>query len=174
MFMGTVATKDHLPVNNVQVLLADNSLFNNNRTIMTDAQGGYVFEETEPGACYLKGYKNDDVLNGVNVLDLIHIQRHLLGKAKFMSLHQYVAADVNHNNNVNAIDLIDIQKLLLGKTTEFPRNTSWRFGALPQDMSGEDISQFRELHQMEITDPGTYEADLVGIKIGDVNGDVQL
>ncbi|HUR29887.1 MAG TPA: T9SS type A sorting domain-containing protein, partial [Saprospiraceae bacterium] len=172
--LGSVSTKDDHPIRNVQLILADNNLFNQERTTVTDAQGAYGFEEVEPGACYLKGYKNDDVTNGVSTLDLVHIQRHLLGKTKFTSLHQYVAADVNHNNSVNAIDLIDIQKLLLGKTAEFPRNTSWRFGSLPQDMTGEDISQFREIHQMEITDPGTYEADLVGIKIGDINGDVQL
>ncbi|MEO5905752.1 MAG: hypothetical protein ABIQ11_03445, partial [Saprospiraceae bacterium] len=71
--------------------------------------------------------RNDQHRNGVSTLDLVRIQKHLLGKQLFESPYQYIAADATNNQQVSAIDLIEIRKLILGIYSEFPNNQSWRF-----------------------------------------------
>jgi len=68
-----------------------------------------------------------DQLNGVSTLDLIHIQRHILGLELLESPYQLIAADINSSKDINGIDLVELRKLILGIYTEFPNNTSWRF-----------------------------------------------
>ena len=159
----------------VEMQLSDNSSFTNKITDITSTTGTYSFPLLESGnGYYLQGYKNDDVLNGVSAIDLIHLQKHLLGISPFTMLHQYIAADVNHSGAVNVLDLVLIQKLLLGSITSFPGNTSWRFGYLPQDMSGLDMSAFKEVYNIEYLDKDPHLVNFVGIKIGDLNGDAKL
>jgi len=172
---GMVITKTGHGIPNVEMQLSDNSSFINKITDITSASGSYSFPYLENRkGYYLQGYKNDDVLNGVSAIDLIHLQKHLLGITPFTTLHQYIAADVNHSGIVNVLDLVLIQKLLLGSITSFPGNTGWRFGYLPQDISGQDMSVFKEVYNIEYLDQGPHLVDFVGIKIGDLNGDAKL
>ncbi len=172
---GNVFTKEGLGISNAWIHLAENPSFTVYQSHKTNETGYYVFDPLEPGkSYYLKGYKNDDVLNGVSTLDLIKIQKHLLGIEPFTTIDQYVAADVNRNGNISVIDLLDLRKLLLGKYNEFPRNTSWRFGALPQDFTGIDLSTFQEIKTIETLDKDHQEVNFLGIKIGDLNGDAIL
>ncbi len=172
---GMVITKTEQGIPMVEMQLSDNSSFTNKITDITSTTGTYSFPLLESGnGYYLQGYKNDDVLNGVSAIDLIHLQKHLLGISPFTMLHQYIAADVNHSGAVNVLDLVLIQKLLLGSITSFPGNTSWRFGYLPQDMSGLDMSAFKEVYNIEYLDKDPHLVNFVGIKIGDLNGDAKL
>lgn len=171
---GTVSTKENQLVSNVEIQLADNSDFSGSRIKTTNDAGHYVFENLARGKNYfLTGYKNDDVLHGVSTLDLIAIQKHLLGRDIFTSLHQYVAADVNRSGQVNVMDILELRKVLLGESPEFPNNTSWRFGVVPQDLGSNDLLAFRELVNIENLEKD-LEVDFVGIKIGDVNLDIKL
>lgn len=171
---GKVITKTGYGISHVEMQLAVNPSFTNKITNMTNASGTYSFPQLENGNGYfLQGYKNDDVLNGVSAIDLVLIQKHLLGITPFTSLEQYIAADVNHDERVNVLDLVLLQKLLLGSITELPRNTSWRFGYLPQDMSGQDLNTFKEVYNFESINQGHQFVDFIGIKIGDLNGDAK-
>lgn len=164
---GKVLTMSGAPVPAATVSLADNDLFEEGLTTITSFSGNFLFDTVMHGTVFLKAHKNDDVMNGVNVLDLILIQKHLLGINTFTSLHEYIAADVNHDNIVSATDLVELQKLLLGIYTVFPNNTSWRLGP-QQDMTGIDISLFREFHTIKsLIQPAMV--DFIGIKIGDVD-----
>ncbi|MDZ4747880.1 MAG: dockerin type I domain-containing protein [Saprospiraceae bacterium] len=172
---GIVITKTGQGIPNVEMQLSGNSSFANMDTTLTSASGRYSFPHRESGnGYYMRGYKNDDILNGVSAIDLIHLQKHLLGITPFTTLHQYIAADVNHSGSVNVLDLVILQKVLLGSITTFPGNTSWRFGSLPQDMSGQDIRAFKEVYNIEHLEQGPHLVDFVGIKIGDLNGDAKL
>ena len=71
--------------------------------------------------------RNDNHKNGVSTLDLVRIQKHLLGIEVFTSPYQFIAADANNNQQVSAIDMIEIRKLVLGIYPTFPQNQSWRF-----------------------------------------------
>ncbi|MGB3078879.1 MAG: dockerin type I domain-containing protein [Saprospiraceae bacterium] len=172
---GRVITRTGLSVSNATMVMSEDADFSNVTNKPTDAAGHYAFENLEKdGHYFLKGYKNDDVLNGVSTLDLIRIQKHLLGIEPFTSLHQYIAADVNHSGRVTVLDLLDLRRLLLGLYNEFPGNTSWRFGDMAQEMGGADISLFSELKTIEYPRHDIDNADFLGIKIGDVNEDIKL
>lgn len=169
---GIAMSNNNKVIVNASVYLSDNPDFTWLRTTTTNAEGYYMFDGLEKGKSYfMKVYKNDDVLNGVGAMDLIVLQKHLLGIESFNSLDQFIAADANHDGRVNALDLIEILKLLLGKFMDFPTNTSWRFGVLPQDFSGTDLSGFNEVKYIESLDADFLMVDFLGIKIGDLNGD---
>lgn len=49
----------------------------------------------------------------VNALDLLKVQKHILGVSKLTG-YSYKAADTSKDNNVNALDLLKLQKHILG------------------------------------------------------------
>ncbi|MFT6333424.1 MAG: hypothetical protein ACJATI_000151 [Halioglobus sp.] len=64
----------------------------------------------------------DEVLNGVNVRDLILIQRHILG-LEFFDERLTEAADVNSDGSIKASDILKLRKRILGVTDEI----EWKF-----------------------------------------------
>jgi hypothetical protein len=171
---GFVINRHDKGMANVSVELSTDPLFAEKQIATTDEEGYYDFHSLARGrSYYLRGYKNDDPLNGVTISDLISIQKNLLGITSFTSLDQLVAADANRNNTINVLDLITLQKLLLGKYTKFPNNTSWRFALLPQDFESMDLSLFQEIKFIESLQGDAHGINFVGIKTGDVNGDAR-
>jgi hypothetical protein len=100
----------------------------NNNWVESDQEGQYAFPPQQLGNYYIVDPgKNDDVLNGVSTLDLIHIQRHLMGVNVFDEATQYLAADVNASGSISAGDLFELRKVLLGIEEEFSNQESWQF-----------------------------------------------
>jgi len=59
-------------------------------------------------------------LLGINILDIIDIQRHILGLSRFQDACQLEAADVTLDNRINGRDLVELTRLILGIYTEWP------------------------------------------------------
>ena len=142
---------------------------------MTKEDGHYAFNDMPTGGSYMVvPNKNTDFLNGVSTLDLVMIQRHILGLQMFDSPYKLIAADVNGNKDISAIDLIQLRKLVLGISTELPDNTSWRFVDAEYKFVDEnnpwvyDISEDYEIFSLT----QSMEIDFIGVKIGDVNSSV--
>jgi len=57
---------------------------------------------------------------GVSSIDLVDIQRHILGLQRFQSECRLRAADVNRDGLINGIDLVEARRLILGIYTEWP------------------------------------------------------
>jgi len=91
---------------------------------------------------------DDEIFNGINVRDLILIQRHILGLEN-MTDQQVVIADVDEDGQLKASDLTQLRKLILG-IIEQPL---WQFN---------DINQFRDA-------PVKPKATFVAYKLGDVD-----
>jgi hypothetical protein len=109
-------------------------------------------------------------LNGVNMLDVLKIQRHILGLDP-LSLYKQIAADANTNNSITASDITTLRQLILGGTSMLP-NDSWRF--VPKSFvfpnpNNAFVSMFPESDTV-LTNSG-IAADFYGIKIGDVTGE---
>jgi hypothetical protein len=123
----------------------------------TGADGSFRLENiSRLGNYTLTPSKDENPKNGLNVLDMVAIQKHLLGKDTLDHAWQYIAADATNNNALAAGDILLILRLLIGKIQAFPSSPSWRFdppviqlGGLPPGMP----------HQVSFT----------AIKIGDVN-----
>jgi dockerin type I repeat protein len=169
---GRILTESGLVVPGVEVHLYDDGTFTNDITTTTASDGIYIFESNVPDTdYYVTAYKNDNHANGVNTLDLLIIQKHLLGIKAFTSPYQFIAADVNRSHSLSALDLVEIKRLLLGKYDRFPRNTSWRFGVANQSLDVDYPWLFNETFSIESLVDHITNADFTAIKIGDVNHD---
>ncbi|MBK9106237.1 MAG: HYR domain-containing protein [Saprospiraceae bacterium] len=114
--------------------------------------------------------RNDNHKNGVSTLDLVKIQKHLLGLETFSSPYQYIAADANNNQQVNAIDLIEIRKLILGIYTAFPQNQSWRFVETSSGLTLANPWEHTEVINIaDLATDSMMHNDFVAVKVGDVN-----
>ncbi|HMR89972.1 MAG TPA: dockerin type I domain-containing protein [Saprospiraceae bacterium] len=65
-----------------------------------------------------------DYIDGVSTIDLVFIERHILGIQPFTDGYQKIEADVNNNSSITAADVTMLRQLVLGITTSFTRN-SW-------------------------------------------------
>ena len=142
---------------------------------MTQNDGSYAFSQMSAGGDYvLSPTKNDDPLNGVSTLDIIQIQRHILGSELLDSPYKLIAADIDNSESITALDMIELRKLILGVTDEFSDVNSWRIIDSNQSFSdplnpflselNEDVS-LQNLNSSRIV-------NFIGVKVGDVNNTV--
>jgi hypothetical protein len=127
-------------------------------TFTTDAQGRFTLSAVDRNGTYtITPAKNTLPQNGLNVLDVLAIQKHSLAKDTFDFAWQHIAADATNNGAVSVGDMLQITRLLLGKITAFIASPSWRFD--PPAIT------------LQALPPGeTARINFTAIKIGDVNG----
>ncbi|MEP6648176.1 MAG: T9SS type A sorting domain-containing protein, partial [Saprospiraceae bacterium] len=171
---GEIITDHNEPVELVKVSLNSNdqSIFEST----TSKNGQFILTiPTIDGQRYqIIPERLDNPRNGVSTLDLVMIQKHLLGIELFNSPYQYIAADANNNQQVSAIDMLEIRKLILGIYTEFPNSQSWRF--VDRNYIIPDPSNpwpFEETVNIQYDGTSHAGVDFMGVKIGDVNNTVQ-
>ncbi len=142
-------------------------------SFMTTEDGSFQFPVVPAEQMYtLEADRNDNPKNGVSTLDLVRLQKHLLGSEPFTTPYHYIAADANSSGGVSAIDLVEIRKLILGIYDVFPKSPSWRF--IPEDFDFIDPYHpwpFEETATFMLDENGKIE-DFKGIKIGDLNQSV--
>lgn len=145
----------------------------NTDAVLSNEEGIYSFPMMPEGGNYTIGtYKNDDVTNGVTTLDLIMIQRHILGLAEFDSPYKYIAADINNSEKITGADLLALRKVILGIDLEFANNLSWR--TIDAEHTFEDPTDpwstpIPESYDILSLSSFMY-VDFYGVKIGDING----
>jgi hypothetical protein len=126
--------------------------------LSTDDVGKFILSAvSRHGEYTIKPSKNTVPVNGVSVLDLVAIQKHLLLRDTFDFNWQLIAADATNNQSVNVGDIVLLLKLLLNKITYLSTSPSWRFD--PPQMT---INSFPPGENLDI--------EFTGVKIGDVNG----
>ncbi|MBK8392476.1 MAG: T9SS type A sorting domain-containing protein [Saprospiraceae bacterium] len=139
------------------------------RKTTTNEAGMYTFGAVPIGIDYtVKAYLNENYKNGVNTLDLVHIQRHILALKKLTSPYKMIAADASGDAAVRVEDLVALRKLILGVTVDIPGNTSWRFVDASQEM-GETPWPFNEVMSHASIKEGSVD-NFIAVKIGDVDG----
>jgi len=168
---GTVYDMHMNGIENVMVSLEEMS-----QNVMTEQttglEGLFAFDELFYfGEYNVAPDKYGDYLEGVSTLDLVLMQKHILGIADLDSPYKMIAADVNRSGSISAVDLIEIRKLILGIYDSFPSHDSWEFVSMtsgPLNMSNpwayQDFQHFGALYE------NTAGINFVGVKIGDVNG----
>jgi hypothetical protein len=174
LYEGEILTEHSDPIETVKV-----ALNKNNETIYsmnTVENGKYILVvPEEDGQRYsIEPERLDQPRNGVSTLDLVRIQKHLLGKELFDSPYQYIAADANNNHQVSAIDLVEIRKLILGIYAKYPNNDSWRF--VDKNYVMPDPTNpwpFEEAINIQYDGHSVSGLDFIGVKVGDVNNSVQ-
>ena len=164
---GSIETEMAQMIESVSVVL-DNS----NNIEVTNAAGSYAFGSLSTGSNFeIIPKKDDDYLNGVSTLDLIMIQRHILGIEPLDSPYKIIAADVDGNQMINGVDLVELRKLILGIYVDLPNNDSWRFVSSDYQFLNDldpwvgNIDETYEIFNLS----NNMVVDFIGVKIGDVN-----
>ncbi|MBK8700840.1 MAG: T9SS type A sorting domain-containing protein [Saprospiraceae bacterium] len=165
---GNLVTKAQEPINNVNVKIDANVPEFPRYQV---ANGNYAFTGIQDGNYEVSASKVDDYSNGVSTLDLVMIQRHILGLAKLDSPEKLLAADVNKDGKVTASDLVELRKLILGMTDKLSNNDSWVF--VPKSYGYADATNpFGAPRSISLNVAGDVTGnDFTGIKVGDVNND---
>lgn len=117
-------------------------------------------------------YCNENWLEGLSTLDIVRIQKHLLGVDPFTNVYEWIAADVNKDGKVSSFDISILRKLILGSQTEVKGNTSYRF--IPENYAFKDL-EFPLNDSLPInicTEKLTkdFKANFISLKVGDVSG----
>lgn len=174
MIAGMVMTEELAMIENVSLQL-DASIAQSANQMMSPT-GEYAFSDLQMHQDYgVSASKEDNYLNGVSTLDLVLIQRHILGLERLDSPYKIIAADVNASEDVSAIDLIELRKLILGIYDELPDNAAWRFvESAYQFADPMHPWPFSEKVQLNNFSFDVMDANFYGVKIGDVNGSVIL
>ena len=164
---GKILSRDNRIINDVKVVRygEDDEV---SQTI--NEKGEYIFDYSFVGKDYeIKAYKNSDHLNGVSTLDLMKIQRHILGLEQLPNATNFIAADVNDDKRISGLDLIQIRKLILGIYAEFPENTSYKFIDSESLVDATTPWTIPEYISLEGVDEDELNLDFTAIKIGDVD-----
>jgi len=142
--------------------------------VLTTATGKFELANLAFGKNYkLQPYKNDDLLNGLSTMDLVLIQKFILGIISLKSPYQQIAADIDRSGNVSTLDLIKLRKLILGKDTDLgSQNNSWRFidadYVFPAGVNPLKVP-FPEAKTLDDFKTKFAQANFIGIKVGDLN-----
>ena len=166
---GSILTENDEPVNGVDVQLSgdESSIY------LTNATGTYSFTGLRQDFDFSVIPQKDDFhRNGVSTLDLILMQRHILGRQRIASPYAQIAADVNKSGNISTLDMIQLRRLILSQEATFERNTSWRFidaAYTFPNSSDAFVDAFPEVKNINNLQ-GEEVVDFVATKIGDVNG----
>ena len=168
---GKMASNNGQAVKNADVIL-DNSVPEMLKSTVTNATGDYTFNGAVMHYDYtVAGKKTDDYLNGVSTLDLVMIQRHVLGLDIFSNPYNVIASDVNGDEKVTASDLVELRKLILGIYVQLPKSDSWKFINNKQTFA--DATNPWPLNEKIIISDLSQAAsnqNFVAVKVGDVNG----
>jgi hypothetical protein len=169
---GHVYTESGDMLMDASVWLMNDILPEHPRYQMTNDEGYYMFGNVIKGLDYEIGAnKNDDPTNGVSTLDLVLIQRHILGMQLLDSPYKLIAADVNSNEAIQVSDLVELRRLILGAMDDFSNNESWRFvDASYEFMDPTNPWDYREVFTVEdIHMDSLTGVDFIAVKVGDVN-----
>lgn len=139
---------------------------------VTLEDGKYAFMDNPMHLDYkVSAVKDRDYMNGVSTLDLVLMNKHILGTAILDSPYKIIAADINNSGTVSASDLVQLRKLILGLIDELPNNSSWRFLDADQSfLNPNNPWPFVEEIDMFNLEQNQMKSDFIGVKIGDVNG----
>lgn len=166
---GKLVTATGKQIENAEVILDNGKPEMTKSTMSTVA--GYNFNNATMYYNYnVSGSKNGDFLNGVSTLDLVMIQRHVLGISKFTNPFDIIAADINNDSKVTASDLVELRKLILGIYSELPKNQSWRFvNSAAPFADASNPFPFTETITINNLSHDVSNQDFIAVKVGDVN-----
>lgn len=172
---GSIWTENTLTVGEVEVDVQVAGLGTSMGSMITGLDGVYAVDELPTCDGYeVIPFRNDAPDAGVSTMDLVLIQKHILGQDLLDSPYQLIAADANNSGTVSTLDMVDIRKVILVVSDNFTNNTSWRF--VDADYIFPDpTNPFAEAFPETVIVPNLQDITSTGfiaVKIGDVNNSV--
>lgn len=140
-------------------------------SVKTNEEGEFAFSQLPDNYNYsLKAEKRGDDGNGISTLDIVLMQKHILGIKKINNPYKLIAADVNNSGSVSASDILETRKLILGESDNFKNNDSWKFlkeGHIFEDENHPYISSSQAIYIGNLKE--NTKENFIAIKIGDLN-----
>jgi hypothetical protein len=162
--------KDEIPMPNILIDRKLNQAESIHEQCLSNEEGYYGFPSNPFYENYiLSAHKTDEILQGVSTLDLVLIQKHILGILPFSSPDQMLAADINNSGDISGLDLLILRKLILGIDQDFPESRSWLFLEAAHELAMENPWYYHSEIGIDELSDDVQSADFKTIKIGDVN-----
>lgn len=165
---GRIYNELNADLTQIDVTLQDNQS-GETRVVKTDSLGAFAFEELYTSDYQLGASVDGPYDEGVSTLDIVLIQRHILGIVPLDSPYKLLAADVNDSESVTGADVVTLRKLILGIVDKFEETESWKFVPTAESYDPTSPWPARELVRLDITDSTSHVVDFMGLKMGDVN-----
>jgi hypothetical protein len=169
MIAGKIVTRSNITVPGVRLNVRGG--FTPEDTLIA-ANGTYSMSYPAASGVVVSPRKTNDVnrLNGIDVMDLTVIRRHILGSTSLNNAYRAVAADVDRSNSVTASDMVFISDLILRNRTSFPQSRSWVFVRSNQTFSNQNSPWPVDTFRTYATIPANaVDQDFVACKLGDVD-----
>jgi hypothetical protein len=114
----------------------------------------------------------DDIKNGVTTLDMVFLQKNILGEILITDPYDRISADINGDGNINAMDMVILRRVLLDKSNTFENKNgdSWVF--VDSEYKFVSNRPESEPYNTSVTVDATQNnlnVNFIGAKIGDVN-----
>jgi hypothetical protein len=161
-------------ITNEPINLTEVSLISVDTTQMdtTDVAGRYDFNQVLAAIDYtiLPARDFGDV-EGLSVLDMIGILRHIQGRTIITNPYILLAADVNLTGSITIADILEVRELILNNVQAFPNTTSWFFVPVAYEFP-DTLNPWLEPvpDRVELIAPtDDQDIDFYGIKSGDIN-----
>lgn len=155
---GHVNSLSGTPMTEVTIATANSQTLTNNF-------GGYQLSGTVGGSYVLHAAKETDPRAGISAIDLVILQRHLLGIETLSNPYLRLAADLNRDGFVDLTDFIQLRALILARRELYPNGSPWRFVAANWDGRGEPVESIA-LGNLEDC---AFGHDFIGLRLGDLN-----
>jgi len=155
---GRVNSLSGAPLDEVTILANDGETLTNNF-------GAYQIGAVIGESYTLSASKDVDPRIGLSSIDMVILQRHLLGIESFSNPFMRVAADINRDGSVDLTDFIQLRALILGRRELYPTGSPWRFVAGNWDGTGDPEEEI-VLSELAAC---SFDHDFVGLRLGDLN-----
>lgn len=125
-----------------------------------------------------------NLTNGLSTVDLVLMQKHILGLQIFLDARQYLAADTNRDGSISGADLVILRKVIRGIDSNFPVNdivfvADFLYNIVQDEVNNGNayvhpliLEQAGRSYLFEVDSP--IERNRRAIKTGDVNGSYNL
>ncbi|MFZ1705141.1 MAG: T9SS type A sorting domain-containing protein [Saprospiraceae bacterium] len=173
---GRIALPDARPIVNATLVL-ESSQPEYPKTLETSPTGSFQFTNVKKNFQYELGVNlNNKIDAGVSTLDLVLIQRHILGLQLLNNPYYAIAGDVDGNEKLNSVDLVNLRKIILGSLTEMPnQQKSWKF--IPAEfhfVNNNAPWPIQEKYTYQNFSTNKVNQNFVAVKLGDVNNSIVL
>ena len=172
----------NVPIESVELDLIGYSQYNNpydfvavdTLSAFSSFSGDYIFDSALKGNYIMQASKFESAGSdqGLSAVDASRIARYLINLIEFNE-DQMLAADVDMSGTISAVDAAFVARYLIGLTDQLnDQGQHWRFRSADDfylniiDSSGFNLN----LYDLRPLDNNLNNQDIVGIRIGDVDG----
>ena len=169
LITGNISTVKGLAIPTVNVAVSDDD----NLTSKTNQRGDYQLFVGDQESYVVKPYFDDRSDNGISMIDVLMLSRHLNFVTSFNNPYQYIAADLDGSGQLTIRDEQVLVRYMMGMLIEGEMPKSWRF--IPDNYDMPTVSKFArepevlnhpESSIVNMTDLERFQ-NFTGVKMGD-------